>query len=73
MSFEIEKNISLPDLGTNSKYPLADLEIGDSFVVTIGERAAVARACWARKHGSSNNWNYTSRKCDGGVRFWRTA
>jgi hypothetical protein len=35
--YQIEKGIPVPNLGRKRKYPFAEMEIGDSFLVPMGD------------------------------------
>lgn len=72
----IERGIPVPHRLYSSMYPLAQMQPGDSFLVTNTEdkkvRAAVAhfriRSAGAEEHRS---WKFTVKKIAGGVRVWR--
>ena len=75
--FAIEKDIAIPEStrpsARSSKYPLRDMEVGDSFfipnVVTEDElkkaRGAIASAAKTAKCKT------TTRPMDGGLRVWK--
>ena len=73
--FIIEKNVAMKSAvfpnarGRPSIYPLAQLEVGDSFCVPIDALESIqnAAANYARKHGS----RFSCRKIDGQIRVWR--
>jgi hypothetical protein len=77
MAFVIEKDIAIPEStrpsARSSKYPLRDMEVGDSFfipnVVTEDElkkaRGAIASAAKTTKCKT------TTRPMDGGLRVWK--
>ena len=65
--FKIEKRI--PTSSLIPKYPFADMEIDDAFVVSW-ERAESARQAayyWGKKH----NMKFGNERVDGGYRIWR--
>lgn len=71
---EIDKNMPLPPTRGSAggkKYPITELEIGDSFLVTD----ATQRKVWgsvgsvAKRTGAK----FTVRNVEGGVRVWRIA
>ena len=74
---KIEKGIALPPKkGGVCKYPLHDMEVGDSFFATdekgLGIRTLQAHVCSAvanfkKRHGK----RFSVRIGDGGVRVWR--
>ena len=67
MTFKIERNIPVPTF--RGKYPMAIMEIGDSFFVS-GDKAKVAQRS-ASNYGRKYNKIFTSRSMDGGIRIWR--
>ncbi len=75
-TFKIEKNIPFTAC---SKYPLADMEVGDSFFVpdfpNEGKYCNVKRMCaaiWTYRLDPANNAKkFTARTVCGGVRVWR--
>lgn len=76
MSYTIEKGVPLPSgrRERRDKYPYADMEVGDSFLIplakdrsTSGIYASVSVA--KRRH----NINLATARVDGGVRIWRIA
>jgi hypothetical protein len=74
MTYKIEKHVPIPAVrGAGSKFPLEQMEVGDSFVVDIkAERLAamVAANIIRQKNGKT----FASRSVDGGkFRIWRTA
>ena len=75
--YQIEAGIPIParttkgGAGRKPKYPFAELQVGESFLVPgktadkIGSTVTLARKRTGR--------NFTVRNVDGGVRIWRTA
>jgi hypothetical protein len=74
--YKIEKDVPIPDdpfLDLKRKYPFAELEIGDSFVVAARDMRRTTRAAdqYRRRH---QGWNYRVKRLDDGtVRLWRVA
>lgn len=80
--FTIETNIPLPartnpNAGTNAKYPLADMLVGDSFLypaepATLADRRRLssALASYSSRH---KDVKFAVRTVDGGLRVWRVA
>lgn len=69
---KIEKGIPVPkDLRTVKKYPVAELEVGDSFFVPNMTSASLGgtTSYYARKH----NRKFTIRNEGTGCRVWRVA
>ena len=74
MAFEIEKGIPLakvasPSSPRASKYPWADMEVGDSFLVpgTSVSRLSPSVCSASRRVG----FKFKTRTVEGGVRVWR--
>jgi len=68
MSHEIEKGVPVPSRWINEKYPLDDMEVGDSFFTNspaVKVRPAVTH------YGRRNGRKYVTRSMDGGLRVWR--
>lgn len=73
MSYEIEKNVpvDLSIVRDNSRFPLLELEVGDSFLVAIEEKRALSSAC-VRVHRKYPTRKYIIRKINANsVRCWR--
>ena len=68
MDFKIEKNVPMPERG-GSKYPLTDMEVGDSFM--SDSRTGLAGAIQAQQR--KTDWKFKLRTVEGGFRVWRTA
>ncbi len=70
--FPIEADVPLPIYGT--RYPFADLKIGESFLVPreIVKSGTVSSAACAYKQAHPG-WNYTTRAVAEGCRLWRIA
>ena len=61
----IEKDIPIPGY-----YPFADMKVGDSMVITVKKRQALAVAMI--RHALKNNMKFISRKIgDDSYRVWR--
>lgn len=72
--FSIDKGFPIPGpnaKGNNAKYPWAEMEVGDSFVMDRPQvHASKAAVGYARRHG----WKFATRKIDDNhTRVWRTA
>ena len=76
---KIEKGIPIAPHGNTgkrkSKYPLADMEVGDSFVAKRVKRAALYSAIYSATMGKGKclGRKFTIRSTEGGFRVWRTA
>jgi len=74
--YKIEAGIAIPSAtrykgGLKSKYPFADLKVGESFLVpnkTTDKFGATVQT--ARKR---TGFTLATRNVEGGVRIWRTA
>ena len=81
--FQIETNIPMPDRTTPgrpaSMYPLADMYVGDSFLVpmdpvTVEARRRVASATSSySKRNKESGVKFSIRAVEGGLRVWRIA
>lgn len=81
MTPAIETGVPIPKVSkpTRVKYPWADMEIGNSFLVECEPDEATARrasvvssaSAWARRHAPGRK--FSVRSVDGGIRVWRTA
>jgi hypothetical protein len=81
--FQIETNIPVPTIAnrgaTASVYPLADMYVGDSFLVplepvTLADRRRVSAAIagYTKRH-KDKGLKFSVRTVDGGLRVWRVA
>lgn len=66
---EIDKNTPLPPSGT--KYPFADMDIGDSFLCNDRSCVQIASAAYKWAKAKGNGAKFTCRTVEGGVRCWR--
>jgi len=75
---KIDKNIPFPNGKSDRKYPLIEMEVGDSFFIPCKEedekriRASIYTSARRNKLTTSHKRKYTTRKVDGGLRTWRT-
>jgi len=73
MTIKIEKGIPLPTTARTpraEKYPLRQLEVGDSFVAPVGQAALSAHA---RRVAKDTGYKFVVRHAEGGARVWRKA
>lgn len=79
--YQIEKGIPLPPRSRSSgysKYPFADMQLGDSFVISLNPGESIdqlrfrANSALAKARKTTNA-QFSSRTVDGGIRIWRTA
>ncbi len=66
VDFKIERGIAVP---TKSKYPFADMEVGDSFMFN-GPRVRIAAAAHTARR--KFNRKFIVRAYGSGFRVWRT-
>jgi len=70
----IDKDVPIPEQSDRrTKYPFADMQVGDSFAVPEkqGRGAFTAAVNWSRRH---NNAKFTYRRLsDGTYRIWRVS
>lgn len=69
---KIDKDVPLPALpGPKKIFPFPDLEVGDSFAVSLKQRNS-ARQGMHREHRKGHGKRFVSRAIDGKTcRFWR--
>jgi hypothetical protein len=68
---KIDTNVPVPSMKTNS-FPIADMEPGDSLFLTEKNRIHTLRTVLYRyKKKTGTTW--TSKREDGGIRFWRVS
>lgn len=73
----IEKGLPLPKAGKKSKYPFAEMEVGDSvfFADTdggSGSKPAIAAKVYAHRNQKTvSGLKFSARSENGGVRIWR--
>ena len=72
--YEVEKNIPLPFIFRieKRKYPFEEMEVGDSFFITLKEKDLRKRQISISSAGKHlGPKKFITRKCDGGIRCWR--
>lgn len=76
MTFEIEQGIPIPEPVHRSKYPLAEMGIGESFFVP-GQgyelHRKIQNAVQSFQRRDSHGRKFTTRLLPDGVRVWRTS
>lgn len=72
--FKIESDVPAPSSrnGRSYKYPFAEMNVGDSFLISDGSGVEKIRYA-ASYYGSRNQKKFAVRKCDSGHRCWRIA
>jgi hypothetical protein len=69
---KIEKNIPMPSSAFRSKYPFADMQVGDSvFFDNEPMRSQSKPVISAHNFGTRNNMKFSARSEGNGVRVWR--
>lgn len=71
MKYEIQKGIPFNEVRSH-RYPVAQMEIGDSFLVTDPDEFRRASAS-SNRYGVRTGKVFRSRKTQEGVRIWRVA
>ena len=67
---KIEKNIPIPE--HRSKYPVADMKVGDSFLVEDFSQRGTVVTIMCRCTKEHPDRKFATRQVDGGYRCWRT-
>jgi hypothetical protein len=72
---KIDKNVPIPAGGKKTKYPFAEMQVGDSFFLPCdGETERASVLTYAKNHRKTTpNFAITTRKVDGGLRVWRVS
>jgi hypothetical protein len=76
MAYEIEKGVPVPEKGRpyKVKYPIAKMEIGDSFVIEADDAKTNSRKSYLYALSARAGIRVTTRKQpDGSLRVWRIA
>ena len=68
---KIDRDVELPISSRSSKYPYAELEVNDSFVVPNLSLQVVCNMNYRANQKLQRK--FVARKCDGGVRVWRVS
>lgn len=73
-NFTIERGLPLPSGPVRNKYPLADMEVGDSFAASAGERSRISAAVsgWAKRATGAKRFTVRAINRDT-IRIWRVA
>lgn len=67
---QIDRNIEIPE--GRSRYPFADMEVGDSIFFPDERKASSARVAAVRYASRYHpTWVFTLRRVEGGWRLWR--
>lgn len=74
--YKIEKNVPIPKRSKQKKYPLMDMNVGDSFWVPCESRREALRErnkifSMASYYQTKHNVKFTTRTYEDGVRIWR--
>lgn len=77
MTYTIETGIPMPEVGRKGKpikYPLRDLEIGQSFFVSPCDEKMIASVrARATMVGKLSGMKFTATKMEDGLRVWRVS
>ena len=69
--YQVDSGVAVPRALKGSKYPWAEMEVGDSFFVPngtgrggrdTGNNACVSGRAWLRRNGLSKTFNFAQRK-----------
>ena len=69
---EVENGVPLPEVPERVRYPFADMEVGDSFLIrdeSLVKNARSAAWMFGQRHGA----RFSCRRVAEGWRVWRTA
>jgi hypothetical protein len=69
---KIDKNIPIPNSprkNANSEWPVANMQVGDSFKTNLAYKSALVGVSWANHTFPGRK--YIARKTTEGVRVWR--
>ena len=71
--YKIEDNVPPPNVtrGTPEKYPCAKMEVGQSFFVSDSEQPDLVVKAMSYQNRKQNGRRFSTRRVDGGRRFWR--
>jgi hypothetical protein len=69
--FKIESDVPVPVGNTRSKYPWAEMKVGDSFFVEHGSQNVLSTS--GRQYGKFHGGKFSTRREGNGVRVWRIA
>jgi hypothetical protein len=75
---KIDKNVPIPAIGKQDKYPFAEMQIGDSFFLPCDSKNEYKIRGQVLHHAklrlkTTPDFAITTRKCDGGLRVWRVS
>lgn len=70
-AYEIDKGIPIPPRSCASKYPWADMKVGDSFFVPGNKTRCEAVQAAAKYRSQRTAEKYVTRTKPNGVRVWR--
>jgi uncharacterized protein (DUF2249 family) len=77
MTFTIETEVPIPTRRggrpAGTKYPLEQMDVGHSFLVTSDVKPATVRSAIGNFCKDKPEYKFTMRAVDGGVRVWRVA
>ena len=73
--FSVEKNVRMSPRHKNSKYPFAEMDIGDSILVPAGVEGGTIRVGVAARSYAAYSGKKFSRKTlqNGDMRIWRVS
>ena len=71
MTFVIEKDIPIGQQVRKSKYPFAQMDNGDSFVIPLDGKDPQRVASALHNHARHQNVRIATRQTENGVRVWK--
>ena len=72
MSIQIDKEVPIPEnRGAKNKYPLGQMEVGDSFEVLTDKAGDVRNSVTAIARRNHKPKKFITRTTTGGMRCWR--
>jgi hypothetical protein len=71
--YKIEDNVpfNAGKKGAMEKYPFSKMNVGQSFLITDPVEANLAASAMGYHNKKKNGKRFSTRKVDGGRRFWR--
>lgn len=71
MPFEIEKDVEIPETREKGRFPLQDMQVGDSFFLAADEKDINSLRMAVQYYQRKTSSRFTIRTVEGGSRCWR--
>ena len=73
---KIEKDIPIPKIRSNSKYPFDRMEVGDSFLVemesySLSKHSSISSCAISWAIRNNKDAKFSCRRVKNGIRLWR--